>query len=64
MNLRVIFQLVGYIKYTSSIVRSDDSELAVLTEVRRGDEFRLAIDFIPDRDFFVGDIPQTQFTIE
>lgn len=47
VDLRVVLQLVGRVEYAAAVVRAHDRELAVLTEVRRGYQFRFAVHFVP-----------------
>lgn len=64
VNLCVILELIGIVKYAPSIVGADNCKFAILTEVCSGYELGLTVHFIPKRHFFVGYIPQSKFAIE
>lgn len=59
MDLSVIFQAIGDVEYTSTIVGADDGELAVLTEICCRYQFRIAFNFVPN-----GYLQKTKITDE
>ena len=64
VNLRVILELFGGVEDAAAVVAADHGELAVLAEVGRRDQLRLAVELVPQRHLLVGDVPQAQLAVQ
>ena len=60
----MILELVRAVEYTPTVVGSNHSKLPVLTEVGRGDQLRLTVHLVPERDLLVRDVPQPDLAVQ
>jgi hypothetical protein len=62
--LRMILKLIRYVEYASAVVGANDREFSILAEIRRGDELRLAVHFVPYGHLLIRNIPKPKLTVE